>query len=117
MARLEVLKSLTVVRLVIGAVKRKENVTKRTRRNITKREEKREQRGANLCEECEHKIKHENWDAHFHYALHLNSELNILMKGYLTKLGNLRKEGKLNDEYKQILRQNTKSRKGKYAND
>ena len=25
-------------------------------------------------------------------------ELNILMKGYLTKLGNLRKEGELNDE-------------------
>ena len=55
-------------------------------------------KGSQLCEECGHKIKHENWDAHFHYALHPNSELNILMKGYLTKLGNLRKEGKLNDE-------------------
>ena len=29
---------------------------------------------------------------------HPNSELNILMKGCLTKLGNLRKEGKLNDQ-------------------
>ena len=55
MARLKVLKSLTVVRLVIGAVKRKENVTKRTRRNITKREEKREQRGANYAKNADTK--------------------------------------------------------------
>ena len=55
-------------------------------------------KGSRLCEECGHKIKHENWDAHFHYALHPNSELNKLFKGYLTKLGNLRKEGKLNDK-------------------
>ena len=32
---------------VIGAVKRKENATRKTRRNIAKREEKREQKGAN----------------------------------------------------------------------
>ena len=64
--------------------------------NQARREER--AKGSQLCEECGHKIKHENWDAHFHYALHPNSELNILMKGYLTKLGNLRKEGKLNDE-------------------
>ena len=64
--------------------------------NQTRREER--AKGSQLCEECGHKIKHENWDAHFHYALHPNSELNILMKGYLTKLGHLRKEGKLNDE-------------------
>ena len=51
-----------------------------------------------MCEECGHKIKHENWDAHFHSALHPNSELNALMKGYLRRLGNLKKEGKLNDE-------------------
>ena len=41
------LKSLAGLRLVIGAVKRKENATRKTRRNITKREEKREQKGAN----------------------------------------------------------------------
>ena len=64
--------------------------------NQARREER--AKGSQLCEECGHKIKNENWDAHFHYALHPNSELNILMKGYLTKLGNLRKEGKLNDE-------------------
>ena len=64
--------------------------------NQTRREER--AKGSQLCEECGHKIKHENWDAHFHYALHPNSELNMLMKGYLRKLGNLRKEGKLNDE-------------------
>ena len=64
--------------------------------NQARREER--AKGSQLCEECGHKIKHENWDAHFHYALHPNSELNILMKCYLTKLGNLRKEGKLNDE-------------------
>ena len=55
-------------------------------------------KGSQLRKECGHKIKNENWDAHFHYALHPNSELNILMKGYSTKRGNLRKEGKLNDE-------------------
>ena len=62
--------------------------------------EKRRERakGSQLCEECGRKIKREKWDAHFHYALHPNPELNILMKGHFAKLGNLRKEGKLNDE-------------------
>ena len=55
-------------------------------------------KGSQLCTECGHKIKNENWDAHFHCALHPNSELNILMTDYLRKLGNLRKEGKLNNE-------------------
>ena len=64
--------------------------------NQARREER--AKGSKLCEECGHKIKHENWDAHFHYALHPNSELKVFMKGYLTKLGSLRKEGKLNDE-------------------
>ena len=64
--------------------------------NQTRREER--AKGSQLCEECGHKIKHENWDAHFHYALHPNSELNVLMKDYLRKLGNLRKEGKLHDD-------------------
>ena len=64
--------------------------------NQTRREER--AKGSQLCEVCGRKIKNENWDAHFHYALHPNSELNVLMKDYLRKLGNLRKEGKLNDE-------------------
>ena len=64
--------------------------------NQARREER--AKGSQLCEECGHKIKHENWDAHFHYALHPNSELNLLMKDYLRKLGNLRKAGKLNDD-------------------
>ena len=64
--------------------------------NQARREER--AKGSQLCEECGHKIKHENWDAHFHYALHPNSELNVLMKDYLRKLGSLRKEGKLNDD-------------------
>ena len=44
------LKSLTGLRLVISAVKRKENVTVKTKTSITKREEKREQKGANYVE-------------------------------------------------------------------
>ena len=68
--------------------------------------------GSQLCEECGHKIKHENWDAHFHYALHPNSELNILMKGYLTKLGNLRKEGKLNDKIQSEIKAEHEKQKG-----
>ena len=34
----------------------------------------------------------------------------------ITKLGNLRKEGKLNDEIQADIQQNTQSRKRKYAN-
>ena len=64
--------------------------------NQARREER--AKGSRLCTECGHKIKHENWDAHFHYALHPNSELNTLMTDYLRKLSNLRKEGKLNNE-------------------
>ena len=63
--------------------------------NQARREER--AKGSQSCEECGHTIKHENWDAHFQYALHPNSELNVLMKD-LRKLGNLRKEGKLNDK-------------------
>ena len=94
----KILKSLTGLRLVIGAVKRKENVTAKTRTSITKREEKRGQKGANYAKNADTKSNTKFWDAHFHYALHPNSELNILMKDYLRKLGNLRKEGKLNDK-------------------
>ena len=55
--------------------------------------------GSQLCEECGHKIRHQNWDAHLHYALHPNSELNMLMKGHLRELGNFRrKAGKLKDK-------------------
>ena len=54
--------------------------------NQARREER--AKGSQLCEVCGHKIKHENWDAYFHYALHPNSELNVLMKGYLQRLGN-----------------------------
>ena len=64
--------------------------------NQAQREER--AKGSHLCEECGHKTKHENCDAIFHYALHPNSKLNVLMKGSLTKLGSSRKEGKLNDE-------------------
>ena len=81
--------------LVIGAVKRKENVTIKNKNEYNQARREERAKGSQLCEECGHKIKHENWDAHFHYALHPNSELNILMKDYLRKLGNLRKEGKL----------------------
>ena len=64
--------------------------------NQARREER--AKGSKLCEECGHRIKNENWEAHFHYALHPNSELNVLMKGYLKQLGDLRRQGKLNDK-------------------
>ena len=92
------LKSLMGLRLVIGAEKRKRKCYKKNQKEYNQARREERAKGSQLCEECRHKIKHENWDAHFHYALHPNSELNILMKGYLTKLGNLRKEGKLNDK-------------------
>ena len=43
-------------------------------------------------------ITHESCDARVHCPLHTNSELHVLMKGYLTKLGSLKKEVKLNDK-------------------
>ena len=64
--------------------------------NQARREER--AKGSKLCEECGHRIKNENWEAHFHYALYPNSELNALMKGYLKQLGDLRRQGKLNDK-------------------
>ena len=54
-ARLKMLKSLTVLRHVINAEKRKENATARIRMNITKREEKREQKGANYAKNADAK--------------------------------------------------------------
>ena len=54
------------------------------------REERAE--GSQLREECGHKTKHENWDAPFHDALHPNSELDVLMKGYSRRLGSSRKK-------------------------
>ena len=45
----KILNSLTVFRLVINAVKRKENATVKTRTSILKPEEKREQRGAHCA--------------------------------------------------------------------
>ena len=73
---------------------------------LWQKQERREERakGSQLCEECGHKITNENWEAHFHYALHPNSELNVLMKDYLRKLGNLRKSGKLDDELKSDIK-------------
>ena len=59
--------------------------------NQARREER--AKGSKLCEECGHRIKNENWEAHFHYALHPNSELYVLKQ-----LGDLRRQGKLNDK-------------------
>ena len=64
----------------------------------TKNQKECRAKGSRLCQECGHKIKHESCDAHFHYALHPNSELTVLMKDYLRKLSNSRKERKLNDK-------------------
>ena len=96
--RLKMLKSLTGLRLAIGAEKPKRKCYKKNQKEYNQARREERAKGSQLSEECGHKIKHENWHAHVHYALHPNSELNILMKGYLTKLGNLRKEGKLNDK-------------------
>ena len=68
---------------------------------------------------CAHRIRYENWEAHFHCALHPNSKLNVLLKGGLSKqLGDLRRQGKLNDklqaeikeEYEQQKKQVIRSR-------
>ena len=55
MAQLKILKSLMVLRLVISAVKRKENVTAKTRTSIIKHEEKRGQKGANYVKNADTK--------------------------------------------------------------
>ena len=77
--------------------------------NQAQREER--AKGSQLCEECGHRINHENWDARFHYALHLYSELNVLMKDHLRKFGSLRKEGKLNNIFQAELKAEYEQRK------
>ena len=64
----------------------------------------------NKCEECGHRIRHENWHAHSHYALHPNSELNLLMKGYLKQLGG-RRQGKLNDKIQAEIKEEYEKQK------
>ena len=57
-------------------------------------------------------IQNDNGEAHFHYALHPNSELHVLMQGYLKQLGDLRRQGKLNDKIQATLsRNNTRNKK------
>ena len=77
--------------------------------NQARREER--AKGSKLCEECGHRIKNENWEAHFHYALHPNSELNVLLKGYLKQLGDLRRQGKLNDKIQAEIEQEYEKQK------
>ena len=89
--------------------KRKCYSKNRNEYNQARREER--AKGSKLCEECGHKIKHENWDAHFHYALHPNSELNVLMKGYLKQLGDLRRQGKLSDKIQAEIKEEYEKQK------
>ena len=78
--------------------------------NQARREER--AKGSKLCEECGHRIKNENnWEAHFHYALHPNSELNVLMKGYLKQLGDLRRQGELNDKIQSEIKEEYEKQK------
>ena len=97
-AQQKILKSLTVLRLGNRCREAKRKCYKKNQKEYNQARREERAKGSQLCEECGHKITHKNWDAHFHYALLPNSELNVLMKDYLRKLGNLRKEGKLNDE-------------------
>ena len=77
--------------------------------NQARREER--AKGSKLCEECGHRIKNENWEARFHYALHPNSELNVLLKGYLKQLGDLRRQGKLNDKIQAEIKEEYEKQK------
>ena len=107
-ARLKMLKSFDGVKTCNRCREAKRTGYTKNQKEYNQARREEGAQGSQLIEDCGHKIKHENWDAHFHHALHPNSELNILMKGYLTKLGNLRKEGKPNDKLqKWKLRQNT----------
>ena len=77
--------------------------------NQARREER--AKGSKLCEECGHRIKNESWEAHFHYALHPNSELNVLLKGCLKQLGDLRRQGKLNDKIQAEIKEEYEKQK------
>ena len=86
--------------------------------NQARREER--AKGSKLCEECGNRIKNENWKAHYHYALHPNSELNMLMKDYLKQLGDLRRQGKLNDKIQAKIKEEYEKQKKiirKYLNE
>ena len=77
--------------------------------NQARREER--AKGSKLCEECGHRIKNENWEAHFHYELHPNSELNVPLKGYLKQLADLRRQGKLNDKIQAEIKEEYEKQK------
>ena len=92
------LQSLMGLKRVKNAGKRSENATAKNENEYDQARREERAKGSKLCEECGHRIKNESWEAHFHYALHPNSELNVLLKGYLKQLGDLRRQGKLNDK-------------------
>ena len=61
-----------------------------------------------LCEECNMKVRHENWEVHFHYAQHPNSELNNQEKAYFEKLLKMRRDGTLTDEIREEMKEEYK---------
>ena len=60
-------------------------------------------RQSRFCEECERRVKHENWDVHFYFGTHPNSELYNLNEELYTKLRELREKGELTDEVREEM--------------
>ena len=56
-----------------------------------------------LCQECNRKVRHENWAVHFHYLQHPNSELNNLEKILFETIQEKRKKGTLTDDIRKDL--------------
>ena len=69
--------------------------------NRVKRQER--EKWNRFCEECGRRVKHENWDVHFHFGTHPNSELYNLREELDTKLKELREQGKLTDEIREEI--------------
>ena len=68
-------------------------------KNINQEREK----WSRFCEECGRRVKRDNWDVHFYFGTHPNSELYNLREELHSKLEELREQGKLTDEMREEL--------------
>ena len=73
--------------------------------NLVRRQER--EKWSRFCEECGRRVKHENWDVHFYFGTHPNSELYNLREELFSKLRELREQGGLQMRYEKECIWNT----------
>ena len=75
--------------------------------NLVRRQER--ENWSRSCEECGRRVKHENWDVHFYFGTHPNSELYNLPEELDTKLRELREQGNVQMRYEKKYTLNTEN--------